>query len=256
MWADDKTGNPRAWFVTLTYDDQNLPENGSLDPDHFRSFIRAMRESEGSLSYYGCGEYGDQYSRPHYHAVLFGPEFSDRVPIDGRQGPNVFSSDYLGDTWGRGITEFSSVTLASASYVAGYVRKKVAAMENPDLYTRVDPDTGELVSVTPEFARMSRRPAIGKRWIEKNWQHVYAHDRVVIDGHEMKPPRYYDKWMETDHSGTERPCPDGCDEHRERILEVKYDRWDPDFDDSAYKRQAREAIHTARVGLFQQRDAF
>lgn len=251
VWELPDGSNPRAWFVTLTYDDEHLPRYGSLDPSDFTAFVKAVRKGEKTLSYFGCGEYGDQASRPHYHALLFGPEFRDRCALSGRPGPTVWESETLSSYWKRGICELSSVTFGSASYVAGYVRKKVLVQENPNYYLRVDDETGELVDVVPEFARMSRRPAIGRRWIEKHWREVYAHDRVVMDGVEQKPPRYYDKWMETDHGGD---CP--CDEHRELLLQVKYNRWVDDYDDSKYKQNARRVNHEARVSLYQQRKAF
>lgn len=248
-----------AWFVTLTYDDKHLPDNGSLVTEDLRDFHQSVRSSIGKCSFYGVGEYGDQFSRPHYHTVLYGPQFEDRFPVPDRDGAPVWVSQTLDSYWKhRGKAEFSAVTMGSASYVAAYVRKKLTARENPDLYSRVDPFTGELFQVLPEFASMSRRPAIGKRWIQKNWRDVYAHDSVVVDGIEAKPPRYYDKWMSQDHSEMQdNTCRSGeCKEHRELMLEVQYNRWDPDFDDSAYKRSAREAIHKARIGLFQERTVF
>lgn len=124
--------------------------------------------------------------------------------------------------------------MASASYVAGYVRKKVRAAD----YVRANPITGELLE--PEFARMSLRPAIGKRWIEKYWQDVYPRDYVVIDGKEAKPPRYYDKWMDANHP--------------EVMEEVRAKRWDELEDVSKRELAAREAHHIDRDELFSRRD--
>lgn len=246
-----------AWFITLTYDEENLPENGSLDPYDLESFHTCLREATGQLTYYGVGEYGDQHSRPHYHTLCFGFDIPDRTRDDLRPDALVWQSEAISDLWRyRGRIEIGTVTPASAAYVAGYVRKKVAAMENPNLYQRVIPETGEIIEVHPEFSRMSRRPAIGKRWIQRHWRDVYAHDRVVIDGRETKPPRYYDKWMETDHQeDADNTCKD-CDEHRDKILEVKFNRWDPDHDDSKEKRLARQTNHERRLALFSPRNAF
>jgi hypothetical protein len=261
-WADKETGNPRAWFLTLTYDNEHLPGKwtghapGTLVPEHLSAFLRSLRDATGEFSHYAVGEYGDKGLRPHYHAVCFGPEFLDRRLIPLRNGSSAWRSETLETHWVHGHAEFSALTMGSAAYVAGYVRKKVAAAENPDLYLRVDPDTGELHELHPEFSSMSRRPAIGNRWIRENWRNVYAHDRVVIDGYEVKPPRYYDKWMETDHTDTENPCPEGCEEHLETILRVKFDRWDPDVKDDTATLRNREANHKARIALFQQRDTF
>lgn len=229
-----------AWFVTLTYDDAFLPEHGSLVPSDFRNFIRALRRSQdGKISYYGCGEYGPYSSRPHYHAVLFGADFSDQHLWRRSANGDSWRSASLERAWRFGHSEFGAVTWASASYVAGYVRKKVAAQENPEYYLRVSDETGEIVEVQPEFSRMSLRPALGKRWIEKYWKDVYPRDYVVIEGVKAKPPRYYDKWMDQNHPDV--------------MADVREARWDPEKDDSKENRLAKEAHHAARLKLFNQR---
>ena len=46
----------------------------------------------------------------------------------------------------------------------------------------------------PEYVVMSRRPGIGRGWLEKFTSDVYPHDYVVIrNGIKCRPPRYYDK---------------------------------------------------------------
>ncbi len=142
--------------------------------------------------------------------------------------------------WPYGFSELGTMTLASASYVAGYVRKKVRKDDFPDHYTRVDRDTGELFEIEPEFARMSLRPAIGRRWLEKYWSDVYPRDFVVFDGVEAKPPRYYDKWMDQNHP--------------EIMEEVRQKRWDEREELEPSKLQAKEAIHQAKTNLFAKRD--
>lgn len=133
------------------------------------------------------------------------------------------------------------MTRSSAAYVAGYVRKKVSKKDDPDAYVRVDPESGELVELVPEFSRMSLKPAIGRRWIERHWRDVYPRDFVVVEGKEYKPPRYYDKWMDENH-------PDVMLQVREKRLEELEDV-EPE------KLQAKAAIHAARVSLFESRGA-
>ena len=59
------------------------------------------------------------------------------------------------------------VSFQSAGYVARYSLKKV----NGDLaaahYRRVDPDTGEVFDLVPEFAHMSLKPGIGASWFDR-----------------------------------------------------------------------------------------
>jgi len=218
-------------FVTLTLDNEHLNENSELCPKDFSGFVKNLRKTQQRrISFFGCGEYGETTQRPHYHALLFGVEFLDRdVGFDCNR-PNVWRSQTLEDTWRRGICEGGNVTMASASYVAGYIRKKVKIKD----YARANPLTGELKA--KEFARMSLRPAIGLRWIERHWRDVYPRDFVVIDGHEAKPPRYYDKWM---------------DKNQPAMMDlVRNKRYDDAIELTNYQLQAGEKITQSRINLF------
>jgi hypothetical protein len=231
-----------AWFLTLTYRDERIPKHGSLRPSDLSSFFKALRRDypPGSVSYYACGEYGETTERPHYHAVLYGIDFLDRHLWRNSPSSPVWRSPTLESYWTHGSSEFSTVTPGSASYVAGYVRKKVSRKVVEHHYTRVDDTTGELVELEQEFSRMSLRPAIGKRWIEKYWRDVYPADRVLLDGKPFRPPRYYDKWMDANHP---RLMFD-VRMNRDRNAEIL----------SEYTLSAKEKIHEARVGLYQQRN--
>ena len=235
-----------AWFVTLTYNDEALPENGSLRPKDLSLFLKALRREFGrGISFYGCGEYGESTKRAHYHAVLFGVEFLDRYRDPDPRRDGIWRSETLERLWGRGITEFGTVTYGSCSYVAGYVRKKVGEDGRNTAY--VNPLTGEVL-VAP-FARMSLRPAIGRRWIERYWKDVYPRDFVVVNGVEAKPPRYYDKFMdlEDDKGGTHE---------RRMIMEaVREKRWSEMVEYDKYTLNAKEEIAKARINLHEQRDA-
>jgi len=223
-----------AWFATLTYSDENLPSNGSLHPPHIRGFVKDLRRDlpPKSVSYFACGEYGERTQRPHYHAVLFGAPFLDRRvdTICGR--PHVFRSETLERLWTHGIAELGAVTPGSASYVAGYVQKKLLSGQE-----YVDGDTGECLQ--PPFARMSLRPAVGKRWIEKYWEDVYPRDYVIFDGVKSKPPRYYDKWM---------------DQHHPEVMEhVRQKRFDEMEELSPAELRSAEKVHQSRHSLFTNR---
>lgn len=44
---------------------------------------------------------------------------------------------------------------------------------------------------------MSRRPGIGSEWFRKYGGTAYVWDSVVMNGHEMRPPRFYDSRFES-----------------------------------------------------------
>lgn len=231
-----------AWMLTMTYRPEEIPEHGSLFPRDVTLFIKRLRRSSPAerISYYAAGEYGERTDRPHYHMVLFGARLLDREVQTYRHGAPVFISESIDAAWGKGLCEFTGLTYGAARYVAGYVRKKVRQRDEPEHYTRVVPHTGELVELQREFGRMSRRPAIGRRWIERYWRDVYPRDFVVMDGREMKPPRYYDKWME---------------QFQPRVmLAVKEQRIEDIEDISEFNLIMKEKVHRARVNLFQGRD--
>lgn len=143
------------------------------------------------------------------------------------------------------------MTWNSASYVAGYVRKKVRHQDSPDHYTRYVPGTGELVDLVPEFARMSRRPAIGLRWLQKYWSDVYPRDHVTINGLKVKPPRFYDRAFEDpkhDFPGITLL------ERQQLLYEVKMERWDPEAEVTSQVLANRETNHEAKIRLYSQRN--
>lgn len=241
-----------AWFATLTYRPEDLPEYGSLFPRDFTLCMKRLRESEAGLgrrfSYYVAGEYGDENARPHFHAALFGPGFHDREFFKDRNGAPCYSCESLEGAWKKGFCEITGLTYAGARYVASYVRKKVRQRDNPEHYTRVDPATGELVELQREFGRMSRRPAIGRRFIEQYWRDVYPRDFVVMEGFPLKPPRYYDKYMDlSDEEG-------GSEERRQIMMEVREQRIKDIVEFSDEELIMKEKVHRAKVDLFQRRD--
>lgn len=113
-------------FLTLTYDDEHLPENGSLHKPDLQKFFKRLRFHTGKeIRYYACGEYGEKTLRAHYHVCLFGHNFSnDRQPFR-RIGEHIlYTSKTLTDIWGLGNTSIGDLTFESAAYTARYVMKK------------------------------------------------------------------------------------------------------------------------------------
>jgi len=179
-------------FVTLTYDDEHLPEDQGLDVREFQLFAKRLRKQRpgDTVRYFHCGEYGEQMQRPHYHALLFNVDFPDKVPWRS----DTFRSAELERLWPLGHSEFGSVTFESAAYVARYSLKKLTGQAAIEGYRRFHLRTGEEVTVAPEYATMSR--GVGASWLEQYADEVYPLDRVVSRGREAKPPRYYDKRLE------------------------------------------------------------
>lgn len=151
-------------FVTLTYNEDNLPNRGSLQPRDLQQFLNRLRNRKsiaalGSTRYFAVGEYGDESWRPHYHLALFGvqPEYEQEI-IDcwkSEQGTPM------------GFVQVGEITRASAHYIAGYTTKKMTSRDDP----RIDEQY-----IEPEFARMSKFPPLGAVGIKQILDH-HLHTR-------------------------------------------------------------------------------
>ena len=81
-------------FITLTYNDENLPKDYGLCKEDLTLFFKRLRKNTGEkIRYYAAGEYGDLYGRPHYHACLFGWKPKDLVFYKYSNGIPLYWSD-------------------------------------------------------------------------------------------------------------------------------------------------------------------
>lgn len=182
-----------SMFLTLTYRDEELiyggAQHGILVPRHLELFWKRLRKHfrGKSIRYYACGEYGDKSSRPHYHACVFGVDFTDKKFFTFTEGNYLYTSATLDRLWTHGMCTIGNVSFESAGYVARYCLKK--RMGNTK-------DTYAKEGITPEFARMSRRPAIGAAWYKRFHKDVFPHDRFIINEFPSKPPRFFMRQLE------------------------------------------------------------
>lgn len=185
-----------AW-VTLTYAPENLPPLGQLHYPHFQRFMRYLRRQQNkTVRFYMCGEYGENFSRPHYHACLFNVSFSDLKLQCMSNGLPLFNSSTLSKLWPHGHSLIGELNKQTAGYTARYVMKKVLGFNSRDYYRATDPETGLEYQRIPEFTRMSLKPGIGAAWFNKFKADVYPHDAHIHDGTKCRPPKYYDKLLE------------------------------------------------------------
>lgn len=211
-------------FVTLTYDDKNVPL--TLEPSDLSGFVKRLRGRLGSFRFFGCGEYGDRFGRPHYHALLFGAS----VSRDERAGGETYRSHDVASAWTMGSHLVGAVTPASAAYCAGYVAKKFGIPDRGEERCVVDPESGDLVPWQRPFARMSNRPGIGVPYLERYGTELLR-GFAVRDGRKVPLPRYYRDWL--------------SERHPERMAELKRDSarlaLAADFEESHPRRMADRA---------------
>lgn len=199
QWAmrcvDESSLHSDNSFITLTFSDKTLPLNRSLDVSIFQKFMKRLRKEVDpvKLRYFHCGEYGPSTARPHYHSLIFGYAFPDRVFLKTtKSGEKIYTSAQLDRCWGNGYSSVGDLTFGSAAYVARYHLKKVGSVVSDNHYT--NHKTGEMLN--PEYVTMSRRPGIGSRWYDKFKSDVYPRDTRVIKGVDTKPCKFYDSRYE------------------------------------------------------------
>ena len=180
-------------FITLTYDDEFLPDNYSLHRPHFQAFAKALRHScDSKIKIMYCGEYGDQYRRPHFHAIIYNLDFQDRKLWKNHRGNSLYTSERLQALWAFGFSSVAAATFETSAYVARYILKKQTG-PRADLshYVVQHPVSRQWVVQTPEFFQASH--GIGAQWLHKFHKDAYPSDEIVIRGKKMKPPLYYDR---------------------------------------------------------------
>lgn len=198
-------------FLTLTYSDEQLPADYSVAKRPMQLFHMRLRKKYGSRSFrfMCCGEYGDRTYRPHYHSIVFGLDFPDKV-LDSRSkgGELLYRSPTLEGVWGFGLVWIGQATPESAGYVARYSLKKVGGEKAPEHYRRLHPLTGEICQVRREFFGSSRRPGIGARYYEKFERDFFSEsgegpssDFATLAGQKRRVPRFYtDKLAKSDEA--------------------------------------------------------
>lgn len=215
QWAIRCVHEASLWenncFITLTFDNEHLHQREnpwSLDVADFQKFMKRLRKKYGSgVRFFHCGEYGEKYGRPHYHACLFNFDFHDKELFNIVNGHRLYVSKSLSELWPYGFSTIGDVTFESAAYVARYIMKKVTGDAADERYLYADED-GVAVSIKPEYTTMSRRPGIASGWFDKFGTDVfptvtkdidfdsYEGDYVVMNGKKMRPPKFYDRLLE------------------------------------------------------------
>ena len=209
-----------SYFITLTYDDEHLPENNSLVTKDMQQFIKRWRGSKTSdyrrlgLKMYYCGEYGDLYKRPHYHMIRFlDNEIPDLTYYKASDGGPLYTSELLSKRWGMGYVVIGSVTQESCEYVRGYINKKILGKGR-----KVYEERG----VIPPFTISSNGISILD---EKQLKEIYRYDTIHIAGRagnikNFKPPKDFDKQLEQ----YDKDWYDMIKDHRREIRIIERER--------------------------------
>ena len=217
-----------SYFLTLTYDNEHLPTsevinddtgeinyNATLVKKHFQDFMKRLRRAyeyagfDNKLRFFGCGEYGSESMRPHFHIIVFGLQ----LPLGDLhfykkniQGDILYNSDLVSKCWKYGFSVVGEVTWQSCAYVARYIMKK---------HLGKDSDFYDIYGIEPEFVLMSRRPGIAREYYDDNKEQLFSDDFVTVPTNQgslrVYPPAYFEKLFELDF-----PEQDVCERKEKR----------------------------------------
>lgn len=217
QWAARLELESRSWkygyFLTLTFSDEFIDKSyyydlykhdfyqGSLNVRDmqlfFKSFRRKIEPFKCKVFY--CGEYGDQFQRPHYHAIVLTDYKLDLKFMYFRDGHNYYTCRLCDDAWmNKGYIVISDFSFEDAAYVARYCLKKVNLLDH--VKHEVIVSLGDVNFRTPPFSHMSLRPAIAREYVDKNYLTIYNDDLIYTrksnSVQALSPPRYFDKRLE------------------------------------------------------------
>lgn len=186
-------------FITLTFSNEHLPIDYSVNVRDLQLFMKKLRKQQHpkTIRFLASGEYGDTNLRPHYHLVIFGHDYQDKVHYETTpRGDRLYVSKSLSQIWPYGLSTIGNLTFESAAYTARYAMKKLTGELAETGYLREHPLHHFICRVRPEFLVMSRggrdgQGGIGSGWYEKFGQEAFQHDSVIVRGKEQLPPRFY-----------------------------------------------------------------
>lgn len=176
MELERRKNHMSSLFITLTYDDEHLPDGGLLDKRDLQLFFKRLRRHieyyklNYKLKYFASGEYGKVGTiRPHYHVCLFG------LPL----GKGI--KDFIAKSWKNGFVDVKVMTYNNCRYVAKYCIKN---MQNE----KINNETGE---VSKEFVTMSRRGGgIGFGFFrECDVERLFKERTIKINGYHFSIPK-------------------------------------------------------------------
>lgn len=225
------------YFVTLTYDNENLPENYYGDPSSgvpirnstlvlrdVQLFLKRLRKAiePEKIRFYLCGEYGTKTMRPHYHAIIFGLHLPvDDLTVYKRSYNNdiYYNSDLLSRVWRKGFVVVSAVNWNTCAYVSRYVTKKFTGPERC-FYDNFN--------IRPPFAVMSRKPGIAKGYFDTH--DVNMTDSIVYGpGRSGLVPKYFEKFIEIEDPEYYKVCKESRKAMADARTKLKLEGSDLDY---------------------------
>jgi len=198
--------------LLLTYDVENLPENGNLVPDHAKTFFDSLRKQvwrkhKKRIKYKLIGEYGGATHRPHYHFIIFNYQPNDLIlyqqSSQKSEQSEQHTSKIITDLWPYGTSYVATLDGPTVGYIAGHGNNKIRTIRQKKLHESrmriIDVYTGECTHRIKEF---SSGTPLGKSYYERYGpDEFYNRDQVCIESGKNPvgvPRRFDDLLQKTD----------------------------------------------------------
>ena len=210
----------KAIFTTLTFNNENNIDP-SIHKTEFQKFVQDvrndMRKSGKKIKILGCGEYGDEKMRKHYHAIIFGIGLSDEKRVIGTDETWISEDGIIEKNWLKGNVFNGTVTYESCRYVASYIFKKYYDDLKEQVYTSIGLET--------PFQYTSG--GIGKSFYNEWKNNIVNRGYIMLNGVKNTIPRYYLKLYEKEEHDLwhENEFERKLDEIQMKHAERKFSEW-------------------------------
>lgn len=175
----------KSIFTTLTFRDSEMSDPSIHKKelsDFFHNVRNDLRKTNQKIKILGCGEYGDESMRKHYHAIIFGLGMSnEKVTISHNCETYTSENSILERNWGKGNVFNGVVTYNSCRYVASYVFKKYYDELKEEFYTSK--------GLENPFQHTSN--GIGKQFYDEWNNNILTKGYIMFNGIKYTIPRYF-----------------------------------------------------------------
>ena len=220
------------WFVTLTYDPENVPtlntisgelyrggttlikddkiiESLTLEPNDLKLFWHRLRKQITR---------DEKYERGMKERDKLPEDIEQRLKIRyyacGEYGSRTARPHYHAIIFNLNIPDLKVHTIKDGNpyYISEWLKKiwghgniliskvnwdtcaYVARYMQKKIKGKSAKDVYHKLGRVPEFSRMSNKGGIGQSYYENHKDEIYALDEIILaNGQKIKPPRYYDK---------------------------------------------------------------
>lgn len=190
-----------AFFGTLTYNDESLPEGGNLDEKAVALYWKRVKKELGlygiGFVYTYCGEYGTRRGRPHYHFICAGMSDGSATDVQISKFKEVLERQWCSHNKNSFVyIQEIRTPEASIRYLINYTNKVCGWYAIHPGESKVD-FTKRTGLVAP-FVRFSQ--GISKDYYKNNKDKLATAEYLQFGKHKFCIPRYFRKQLERDRT--------------------------------------------------------